>query len=136
MTMRTVRSAAGLAVAAGLTVALAGPASAKTACDSHNWNIAGPSSIPDCELQQQAPLKLSSLDSKGWAFHCTGDHPYFWGLDVGYSPSYTFDNSCFTVPENAAAEGSDTSKFDATFTNWCLKHETVTVTLACSDQAP
>ena len=106
------------------------------ACDAHNYNIEGPSSIPDCELQVQASLKFSAWESKGWAFYCTGDHPYFWGLAQGYSPAYTFDNTCFTVPENASAEGSNTSKFDATFTNWCFKHETVTVTLACSDQAP
>ena len=106
------------------------------ACDAHNYNIEGPSSIPDCELQVQSPLKFSAWESKGWAFHCTGDHPYYWGLAQGYSPAYTFDNTGFTVPENAAAEGSDTTKFDATFTNWCFKHKTVTVTLACSDQEP
>jgi hypothetical protein len=113
---------------------LASPAWAD-ACDSKNWNGTGPSSIPDCELQVQTPLKFSAWDSKGWAFHCTGDHPYSWGLVDGWSPSYTFDNSCFTVPENAATE-SDDSKFDATFANWCFKSETVTVTLACSSQQP
>lgn len=125
---------------AGLGVLLAAPLAAAPAwadaCAAHNYNIAGPSSIPDCELQVQSSLKLSAWDTKGWAFYCTGDHPYFWGLAQGYSPAYTFDNTCFTVPENASAEGSNTSKFDATFTNWCFKTETVTVTLACSDQEP
>ncbi|WP_191058862.1 hypothetical protein [Geminicoccus harenae] len=124
---------AGLLAAAML--GLAGPAWAD-ACGSHNWNGGSPSSIPNCELQVQAPLKLSAWESKGWTFHCTGDHPYYWGLAFGWSPSYTFDNTCFTVPENAAVENNDTNKFDATFTNWCLKSETVTVTLACSDTPP
>jgi hypothetical protein len=106
------------------------------ACNSKNWNGAGSSSIPDCELQVQSSLSFSALDTKAWAFHCSGDHPYFWGLLYGYSPSYTFNNNCFTIPENAAAEEGDNTKFDATFTNWCLKKESVTVTLACSDTPP
>ena len=39
------------------------------------------------------------------------------------------------MAENTATENTDNGKFDATFTNWCLKSEIVTVTLACTDKA-
>ena len=34
-----------------------------------------------------------------------------------------------------AVRDNQEGKFDATFTNWCLKSEIVTVTLACTDKA-
>lgn len=129
----------GLASLAGgaVVIALAAPPAWADACDSRNTNPIPelPAKIPDCQLQVQPPLKLSGWDTKGWAFYCTGDHPYYWGLSQGFSPSFTFNNSCFSVAENAAAEDTDKGKFDATFTNWCLKSETVTVTLACTDKS-
>ena len=120
-----------------VVMALASPPAWADACDSRNTNPVSilPATIPDCELQVQPPLKLSGWDTKGWAFYCTGDHPYYWGLSQGFSPSFTFDNSCFSAAENAATENTDGGKFDATFTNWCPKSETVTVTLACSDKS-
>ncbi len=130
------RTACAILLLAGVAASLESGAAWADACDAHNYNIEGSPSIPDCELQVQSPLKFSPLDSKVWVFHCGGDHLYYWGLAQGYSPAYTFNNTCLTVPENAAAEGSDTSKFDATLTNWCFKSETVTVTLAWSDQEP
>lgn len=106
------------------------------ACDSKRWGGGSPSSIPNCELQVQAPVKYNGGQTKGWAYLCGGDHPYFWGLYASYSPSYTSNNSCFSVAENAVNEAGNNSKFDATFTNWCLKKESITITLACSNQVP
>lgn len=130
------RHVAALAGGAVVTIALAAASPAwADACDSHNWNIGVlPPKIPNCELQVQPPLKLSGLDTKGWAFYCTGSHGRYWGASVGFSPSFTFNNSCFSVAENITVEDANNGKFDATFTNWCFKTETVTVTLACTDQ--
>jgi hypothetical protein len=92
--------------------------------------------IPDCLLQVQAPVSYTGWQTQGWAYYCTGDHPYFWGLrQSGACGSVSFDNSCFSVTENAFAETTP-SKFDATITNWCLNTQSITVTLACSAQAP
>ncbi len=119
-----------------VVIALTSPPAWADACDSNNTNPIPilPAKIPNCELQVQPPLKFSGLATKGWAFYCAGDHPYYWGLSQGFSPSFTFNNSCFSVAENTATENADNGKFDATFTNWCLKSETITVTLACTDK--
>jgi hypothetical protein len=91
--------------------------------------------IPDCELQQQAPVPYSALETQGWAYYCTGDHPYFWGLSSNYPGDFTWDNSCFSAIENVFPETTP-NKFDATFTNWCLSAENIVVTLGCSSQPP
>ena len=124
-------------VGGAVVIALTTPSAWAHACDSRNTNPIPilPAKIPDCELQVQPALKLSGWDTKGWAFCCTGDHPYYWGLFQGFSPSFAFNNTCFSVAENAATDDADAGKFDATFTNWCLKSETVTMTLACTDKA-
>lgn len=103
------------------------------ACDSENW-ASQPlyDKIPDCELQVQQQVYFPKSYTSGWAFYCTGDHPYFWGYQYSFWPSYTFDNSCFTVTENIFYE--DVGKFDATITNWCIKPENIVVTLACSSK--
>jgi len=90
--------------------------------------------IPDCVLQQQAPVNYKGWQTSGWAYYCTGDHPYFYGLQQGYIDSYTWDNSCFTVTEDIFVDGPN--KLDVTITNWCLKEETITVTLGCSSKPP
>jgi hypothetical protein len=106
-----------------LAMAYAGRASAAP-CDG----------VPLCEPQVMSGVRYSALHTSGWAYYCTGDHPYYWNPDqiLGlFGHNYSFDNSCFTVSENPFAEDHP-SKFDATITNWCLKHETITVTLGCS----
>lgn len=101
------------------------------ACDSQpTFSQPYVNRIPNCELQVQQQLYFPASYTSGWAFYCTGDHPYFWGYQYSFWPSYTFDDSCFTVTENIFFE--DTNKFDATLTNWCIKPENITVTLACS----
>ena len=62
-----------------VVIALIAPPAWADACDSHNINFIPslPAKIPDCELQVQPALKLSGWDTKGWAFYCTGDHPYY-----------------------------------------------------------
>ena len=48
--------------------------------------------------------------------------------------SYTWNNNCFSVAENSLYDGIN--KLDVTITNWCLKTETITLTLACSATPP
>jgi hypothetical protein len=93
------------------------------------------SSIPDCQEQVQAPIGYSGWQTSGWAYYCTGDHPYYWGLGYNYAVNFSFDNTCFSVIENIFAEGTP-NKFDATLTNWCLDDQSITVTLGCSAQPP
>ena len=124
---------------AGVAAVLGGGTAWADACSgSSRWGGGSPERITNCQTQVQAPVTYGGWDSKGWAYECKGEFPYYWGLDYGYSPSFTTNNHCFSVAENAVNEGDDpsNSKFDATFTNWCLKKETITVTLACSSDPP
>jgi hypothetical protein len=83
-------------------------------------------------MQQQTPIKYSGWQTKGWAYYCSGDHPFFWGAaQAGLYSSFEYGNTCFTVTENGFAE-SDPKKFDATITNWCTKDEDLVISLACS----
>jgi hypothetical protein len=92
--------------------------------------------VPNCELQTQAPVHYYAWDTKGWAYYCTGDHPYFWGINQGGYPfNYSWHNSCLTVSENIAEETAP-NKADFFVTNWCLKGENLTVSLACSSGPP
>ncbi len=94
--------------------------------------------VPFCETQQQAPVHYWSWQTSGWAYYCSGDHPYYWNNGqntLGFGNNFTWDNSCFQVTENPFAE-SEPSKMDATITNWCIHRggEDITVTLGCSQQ--
>lgn len=91
--------------------------------------------VPHCETQQMTPVSFKALQTKGWAFYCTGDHPYYWNNDatLGFGNNFSFDNKCFTVTESVPGE-NEPSKMDATITNWCLKKEKITVTIGCSQQ--
>jgi len=116
-----------LAVFLGIVMALAYAGSASAAaCDG----------VPQCEPQTQASIRYNAWETKGWAYYCTGDHPYYWNTDqvLGFGHNFSFDNKCFTVTENPFAE-DEPSKFDATITNFCFKHENITVTLGCSQQS-
>ena len=99
------------------------------ACD------AGSPAIPDCETQVQSAVSYSGWETSGWAYYCTGDHPYYWGASSYYLGNFNSDNSCFSVAEDVFAE-NQANKFDATLTNWCLKDESITITLGCSKQPP
>jgi hypothetical protein len=93
--------------------------------------------VPQCEPQVMAPVHYSAWQTSGWAYYCTGDHPYYWNNDniLGFGNNFSFDNSCFTVTEDPFGESSsEPSKMDATITNWCLIGEDITVTLGCSQQ--
>src|SRR5687767_12663974 len=79
--------------------------------------------IPSCEHQVQIPLEFKAWQTSGWAFYCTGDHPYFYGMQEGYYDAFAWDNSCFTVTENELNDG--VNKLDVTITNWCLKKEDI-----------
>jgi hypothetical protein len=138
-----------LLAATSAVVVGTGPVKADPCTDSYGWfsQPGSPDRIPDCELQKQPTLTFDSSFSSGYAFYCTNDyngnfsdkHAYFWGLAAGYSRSFTWDNSCFTVSENSTVEQGGFlgySKLDVTISNWCLSEETITITLACSTQLP
>lgn len=124
------RAAAGLVLgSAALAVLLAAPVPVRAQSDP----CPGAGVPGKCQPQVQAPITYRGWQTQGWAYYCTGDHPYFWGLSTSHSGSYSFDNSCFTVAENMFAENGCDDKFDALITNWCVTTQQLTVTLACSD---
>jgi hypothetical protein len=122
------RSTTRLALFLGVLTVIAYPSGSGAApCDG----------VPHCAPQVMAPVHYSAWQTSGWAYYCTGDHPYYWNNDsiLGFGNNFSFDNSCFSVIENPFAEGNtQQSKMDATITNWCLKGEDITVTLGCSQQ--
>src|SRR6187431_2440384 len=55
--------------------------------------------VPFCETQQQAPVHYWSWQTSGWAYYCSGDHPYYWNngqSTLGFGNNFTWDNSCFS----------------------------------------
>lgn len=105
-----------------------GLARADVCTDSGGYNIPP---VPQCEVQTKAPVPYDFWQTQGWAYYCTGDHPYFWGLQEGYIGTYTWAESGFTGTQNEFYEGPN--KLDATFTNWKTA-QNLTVSLACSAQ--
>jgi hypothetical protein len=104
-----------------------------------NLSAAPCDGVPLCETQVMTPIHYWSWQTSGWAYYCSGDHPYYWNngqSTLGFGNNFTWDNSCFSVTENPFAE--DVSKMDATITNWCIHSggEDITVTLGCSKQNP
>src|SRR3954447_548723 len=102
-----------------------------------NLSAAPCDGVPLCETQVMKPIHYWSWQTSGWAYYCSGDHPYYWNngqSTLGFGNNFTWDNSCFSVTENPFAE--DASKMDATITNWCIHRggEDITVTLGCSQQ--
>jgi hypothetical protein len=121
----TMRHTTGLAVLLGILTFIAYP----------DWSGAEPcDGVPQCEAQVMAPVYYGAWQTSGWAYYCSGDHPYYWNNDqiLGFGNNFTWDNSCFSVIEDPFAE--DLTKMDATITNWCLADEDITVTLGCSQQ--
>ncbi|MDO9709458.1 hypothetical protein [Paracraurococcus lichenis] len=95
------------------------------------------SGIPNCQLTPQAPIKFGASDTKGWAFYCDGNYPYYWGgYYAGDYNRWKQDNNCFTTAENNAGEVGAPNKLDVTITNWCLKDETYNISIACSSNPP
>src|ERR1700761_1293124 len=55
------------------------------------------SGVPQCEQQQQAAVSYNADQTRGWAYYCTGDHPYYWGASwAGLSGQWVQTNKCFT----------------------------------------
>src|SRR3954471_1126491 len=94
--------------------------------------------VPQCEPQTKESVFYSSWRTKGWAYYCTGDHPYYWNNDsiLGFGNNFSWEpHENVSVIENPFAESSDSpSKMDATITNWDPSPRTITVTLGCSQQ--
>jgi hypothetical protein len=126
-TRRLLRRAVLLAVAISIGISSAAWA---TPCDP---TIFQP--VPDCQVQTQTPVRYDGWDTSYWAFYCGGDHPYFWGMSSGWILNFTWDNSCFSAIENVFGE-TEANKFSVLFTNWCITHQYVTVSLGCSKQPP
>ena len=95
-------------------------------------------SVPHCEAQPQAPVKYGALETKGWAWYCTGDHPYYWNnapyLGLGGDNFGWTAKTHFTVSENPFPEWNNPAKFDATITHWSIHSDTITMTIGCSRQ--
>jgi hypothetical protein len=125
------RPAAGLLIGAAMTLMPLAAQAYYYPCDP---NLFEP--VPNCEPQQQAPVKYDPGWVQGWAYYCTGDHPYYWGPNQSYYANFTWNNSCFSVAENWWNETTP-NKFDATIGNWCISsEETIIVTLGCSKDPP
>lgn len=93
--------------------------------------------VPNCQYQQQTGISYGGWDTKGWAYYCTGDHPYFWGdFYANVEGRWVQTNSCFETTENRLAEQSSPNKLDVTVTNWCAKREDYVISLACSSTPP
>lgn len=98
--------------------------------------------VPHCEKQTKGKIHFKALQTRGWAFYCTGEYPYYWNNDdiLGFGNNYNRSPSCFSVVENPFAETSHPSKADFTITNWCHekkfpwvpKSDDVTFTIGCS----
>lgn len=85
---------------------------------------------PNCQARSQAGISYGGWETKGWAYYCTGDHPYYW------RPYFEGNNSCFSIAENKFDE-TQNNKFSATITNWCFNRQTLVVSIACSsDEQP
>jgi hypothetical protein len=118
---------------------------------AHQWSNSAKAAvcdgIPECEPQVQAPVPFGAWETKGWAFYCTGDHPYFWGLwwydPINAPANQTYDwssatgqKSCFISPtEWAGPEEGNPSKLNISTTNFCNADE-LRVTLACTKSLP
>jgi hypothetical protein len=54
--------------------------------------------VPFCETQQQAPVHYWSWQTSGWAYYCSGDHPYYWNNGqntLGFGNNFTVGQQLF-----------------------------------------
>ena len=85
-----------------------------------------------CQNQTQAAVSYNGSQTQGWAYYCSdpnGVYTNFWQGVYGIA----FTNTCFTVAENGFVESG--SKSDANYTNWCVTSQSLTVQLACWNEA-
>lgn len=90
--------------------------------------------IPDCAPQTMGPVRYGPLDTKTYAYYCSGARPFYWNPDTMFGiagHNYDTHSKCFTVLESPIGE-NEPGKFDAIITNWCVHHETLTITIGCS----
>ncbi|WP_027136233.1 hypothetical protein [Geminicoccus roseus] len=130
MTIHSVRELVWLGLLACGLLLLPAPAGAQDVdvCLTASNGTGDP--IPNCEVQVQKPVPYGRAETQGWAYYCTGDHPYYWGYPyAGYIGSYAWKESGFTGTANWFAQAPN--KFDGTFTNWYGAQD-LTVSLACS----
>ena len=78
--------------------------------------------VPNCQEQTKSWIHFKALETKGYAYYCTGSHPYYWnnGPALGFGNNWKFKPSCYSVTENVFGETTKRpSKADFTITNWC-----------------
>jgi hypothetical protein len=89
-------------------------------------NKSGYPTPTNCQVRAQAGISYGGWETKGWAYYCTGDHPYYW------LPHFEGNNSCFSIAENKFDENDN--KFSATITNWCFNKQTLVISLGCGTE--
>lgn len=97
--------------------------------------------VPQCQKQTKEKIHFKALQTRGWAFYCTGEYPYYWNNDniLGFGNNFDRSPSCFSVVEDPFEENHP-SKADFTITNWCHeskfpwapKSDDIKVTIGCS----
>lgn len=122
-----------------LTIALVAAITTTFSPVSHSGICDG---VPNCQEQTKGAVSYKGLETKGWAYYCTGEYPYYWNnapsAALGFGSNFKRSPSCFSISENPGGETTDhPSKADFTITNWCgdgifpVKKK-ITVTLGCS----
>jgi hypothetical protein len=91
----------------------------------------GCSGVSDCQLQVQPSINFSSLQGKTISLSCSGG--LFPAINPNLPAPYSFSNDCFTLglPIVTGSHTAITRAF-----NWCTHHETLTVSLACTNKEP
>lgn len=101
--------------------------------------------VPLCQKQTKGKIHFKALQTRGWAFYCTGDYPFYWNNagqgGLGLGNNFDRSPSCFAAAESPFGEsGSHPSKADLSITNYCHKStfpwtpesEDVTISIGCS----
>lgn len=98
-----------------------------------------------CEEQTMSAVHYKALQTKGWAYYCTGDYRFYYDNDnvLGFGNNWKRSPSCFSVVEQSASTAHP-SKAQFSITNWCHhssfpfapKDDDITVTLGCSKIPP
>ena len=97
-----------------------------------NTSYAAPcDDVPQCQKQEKSSKSYKGWQSRTWAYYCTGEYPYYWD-NAGFftaNNNFSWDNKkCFTVTQGEVGS----SKWSALITNFCLKTESIEITLGCS----
>ena len=115
---------AGLLLAAAVP---AGPAVAGACNPAWNPDYVD---ISPCQRIVQPPLTFGGLHTHWIVLDCPSTCGSFFGAQLEVYNNFSWDNQCFSVAEDAAAE--DGAGLAAAVTNWCLDKKVITITLGCT----